>query len=205
MPAACPNCSAVQERLGTFCTSCGRATAKASASGAAASAPSVPTPSAAERAAGPDPLARLTKTCVTSLLLVGVIQLAGAVAATILSRVMPETAKALLFMGALWGGVGAVLVALSYWARRDPLTAAAAGFVLFTSFWALDIVDNPSTAAEGLFIRVIIVAFLGWAVAAGVKHRALKRRLEQPRSPAAPRQAAPATQSTTPEPLRTAA
>lgn len=202
MSAPCPNCSTVQERPASFCVSCGKSLSSAGAPGSQASGPAAP--HRAERPAGPEQLARLARTCVTTLLLVGVIQLAGAVAATILSRVMPETARALLFMGALWGGVGAVILALSYWARRDPLTGAVGGLVLFTSFWALDIVDNPATAAEGLFIRVLIVAFLAWAVAAGVKHRALKRRLEGP-STSAPPATLQTPHPTTPEPLRRAA
>lgn len=179
MPVACPHCSATQERPGRFCVSCGKALPDANAGVPKVVAGPDLAASSAGRSLQADQLARELRTGWITLLVVGILQLVGAVAVAGVSRLIPESARAYLFMSVMLGGVGAIFVAMSFWARRDPLAATLSGLVLFVSLWILDIVADPSTAAQGLLIRLVITAFLARALVAGIKHRALKRQLEQ--------------------------
>lgn len=179
MSVACPHCSATQERPGSFCTSCGKALPAATPAGPKVVPASDIAASSAGRSLQADQLARQLRTGWVTLLVIGILQLVGAVAVAGVSRLIPESARAYLFMSVMLGGVGAIFVAMSFWAKRDPLAATLSGLVLFVSLWVLDIVADPSTAAQGLLIRLVITAFLARALAAGIKHRALKRQMEQ--------------------------
>jgi hypothetical protein len=75
-------------------------------------------------------------------------------------------------------GIAAAFFGLWAWSRIQPFAAAIVGLVLFVSLWLLDIIADPKTIAQGILLKIIVIAVLSKAIQAGAEHRKL---LEQQR------------------------
>jgi hypothetical protein len=72
-------------------------------------------------------------------------------------------------------GVGVIFLALYFWARKQPLPAAIVGLVLFITYVVLLAVLNPATIAQGILMKIIVIAVLVNSIQAGVKYRQLQQ------------------------------
>ncbi len=179
MPAACPHCRAANEHAGAFCTVCGKAMPSAEPGGPRVLGTHDLASSNAGRSLQMDHLARHIRTGYRTLLFVGILQIVLGAVVAVLAMIAPPEVQGLGLIATFVAGIGAVFLALSFWARHDPLPATVTGLTLFLSSWLLDIIGDPSMALRGAIIKLAIALFLGRAVAAAVKHRALKRQIEQ--------------------------
>jgi len=78
---------------------------------------------------------------------------------------LPETLLVVNFV------LAAIYASLGFWARANPLPAAIVGLVLFISVMVLNAVLDPTTIAQGVIVKVIVIVVLSKAIQAGAKHR----------------------------------
>lgn len=178
MPATCPHCHAAHENAASFCTACGKAMPSAETGGPRVLGTHDLASSHAGRSLQMDHLNRHIRTGYRTLMVVGILQIVLGGVVAVVAMLAPPEVQGLGMIATFVGGIGAVFLALSFWARRDPLPATVTGLTLFLSSWLLDIIGDPSMALRGAVIKVAIALFLARAVAAAVKHRALKRQID---------------------------
>ncbi len=175
--SACPHCQASGHGGGAFCAACGLA---------------LPGPRKPPRIVGESGYAQSdlglhvqsglmeqkAKAASTILLVIGVLQVIGAVAIVLLGGGLSgggQTMLAALVTGGVVLIVALGFFGLAFWARTNPLPPSTIGLTVFVTFAALDAVLDPANLARGLFIKIIIVVALAKAVQAGIKHRELRR------------------------------
>ena len=62
----------------------------------------------------------------------------------------------------------------------NPLPAAITGLAIFVTLQLVGAAVYPASLAEGLIVKVIIIAALVKAIQAGLAHRKLKQKMGQP-------------------------
>lgn len=183
MEIACPHCQTANQTPGNFCGSCGKALPALSNPAARVVAGNNLASSKAGQSLQLDLLARQMRSAFRALLGVGLFQFIIGIGLAVLASFAKDKAQDLFAIGLGVGIVGLIFLALSAWARKSPLPAAVTGMVLFLSLWALDAVvgfmnGDPAAAFRGWLIKLIVVAALGKAISAGLKHKALRREMD---------------------------
>lgn len=192
MSVNCPHCQAANEDGSQFCVSCGKALPIASGGPRVVSGKGFAASSTGQ-SLQLDELQKQARSAFRILLTIAILQLIVAALAIGAYFLIPPSSTpstfspaALMGIGIVVGIVGLLFLGLSLWARRSPLPAAITGLVVLISLWVLDILANPAAIAQGILIKILIIAALGKAVSAGMKHRALRRQLNENALPANP-------------------
>jgi len=176
--AACPHCSAVNEDGVAFCAQCGKALPELN--------PSLPRIVAGNQVAATavgqdlqaDQLHRKAKQAFGALLAVAILTfIFGLLLSFALGRAGKEYAAmavVLLVTNLILAGIYA---GLAFWARKNPLPAALVGLVLFVTIHVINVVMDPMTIAQGIIVKIIIIAVLVRAIQAGTKHKKLREQM----------------------------
>ncbi|MDB5328268.1 MAG: hypothetical protein JWM57_3837 [Phycisphaerales bacterium] len=191
MPLAinCPHCDVSNPNGGAFCESCGMALPDPHYTGPrVVDAKSLPATVAGGELFG-DQLLKQTKTAVTTLLVVGIVQIViGGLAALAVMNLSHgrQANPAALIPFAVIGVIGLIFIGLSFWARHSPLPAAIVGLVLYSTLVVLNIATAMSNisaggpqANNGLggigvgWLDIVIIIFLARGIQAALTHRRL--------------------------------
>lgn len=191
MPTAvvCPHCSVSNAAPGKFCASCGRALPSAEKL-----APRVISgkgqdfaQSGAGQAMQMDELGRQARAASKILMVLGgLVGFFGAVMFLISmggGRSELDEASNLKAVGLTLMVLSAIYFGLGAWAKKNPLPASITGLVMYTSLAVVGLVQQlsarelPPGVYAGYAIEIAIIAALARAVAAGMKHRELSRRV----------------------------
>ena len=169
---SCVRCGEPAANGASLCESCGRATAIPEAT------PAVNKPDVVGTSAGRDvqveTLAKHASSASAAMLCVAAIQ---TLVAVIVGALM--LSKLSLVMGIALTGIPAFFLAIYFWSRRNPLSAAVCGLVIYIILVALDVATDPKSLLYGLLVKLIIIALLAKGVWSGLKHRELKRELKR--------------------------
>jgi hypothetical protein len=169
--APCLHCGHSNTQGSAFCGSCGKA---------------LPTPGAAPRIVEDSQfaathvgqsmqlelLAKQARSASVCLLLVACVQ---ALIAVVVGMLLMEEAGPIVAV--ILGGIAAVFFGLFAWSLRNPLPACVCGLVIYVSLHALNALADPTTIAEGIIWKVLIISVLAKGISAGIKHRELSRRI----------------------------
>jgi hypothetical protein len=182
---ACPHCAATNANPGKFCTACGRALP--SPTKVAPRVISGKSKDFAQSGAGQvmqaGELEKQAKSASQILIVLGslcvffglVLLMLGSIRDSEVAGELDPTV--LKITGTVVLVLSAIYFSLGFWAKKKPLPAAITGLVLYSSLAVLDLAAADAFSAPGLVIKVVIIAALAKAVAAGVKHRELLRRM----------------------------
>ncbi len=176
--AVCPHCHAPTAQPGSFCVSCGKAMPSENPTGPRILGTHDLASSHAGRSLQMDHLDRHIRTGYGTLLGVSILQLSVALLWLLLAAFGPGEPAHLYNRAAFVGGIGSIFCILAFWSKRSPLPATVIGLVLFLSSWVFDIRADPNVAIQNIVIKIAIAIFLFRAVAAAIKHRALKRQID---------------------------
>jgi hypothetical protein len=176
--SVCPHCGSQTLASAAFCESCGKAVSSGSAGprivGNAAQATS-----GASAKLMADGLKKYTKRAMTTLIVLGCLQLVIAAVFYSISTGGPVANRGAMQTAALvTAGLGVVFLGLGFWARSSPLPATVVGTVLYGSLIMLNVVNwaNQPGGARGLpvgLLDIIIVAFLLKGIQAALEYRKL--------------------------------
>jgi hypothetical protein len=184
----CPHCGAANEAGGQFCQACGKALPSAVATGPRIlGAKDFATTSAGQKLQG-DELIATSKKAKGALLTVAIIQ--TAVVAFVVWIAQTHNTMGIMMSNLLFLSMGIVAVVfwgLYIWARRQPLPAAIVGLVLYATLVVVNVITAVHSLGEGGkgtgfggigigWLDIVIMAVLGQAITAGVKHRQLMRQ-----------------------------
>jgi Kef-type K+ transport system membrane component KefB len=179
MAITCPHCGAVNAVAGAFCESCGKALPSVVPSGPRVLTGDAMPTSGAGRMAVSDDLQKKVKQAGYALLAVAIIQ-------TIIGPVMLFASKAAMekqsggpveITAIGWiivFGVAAAFWILYIWSRFQPLAAAIVGMVLYVTILLLDAIADPMTLAQGLIMKVIIIAVLAKGISAALQYKRMQ-------------------------------
>jgi hypothetical protein len=179
-PVQCPHCQAENEDGAAFCSECGKALPGAT--------PTTPTVVTGDQVASTEvgqsiqaeQLQKQARGASAALIVVGVLMVAGA--AFLYARFSGEAGvdagalRTLLITNLV---LAAIYVGLGLWARRNPLPAAIVGLVLFVTMIAVGAILDPTSIAQGIIVKVVVVVALAKAIHAGVKYRQLKAQMAE--------------------------
>ena len=70
--------------------------------------------------------------------------------------------------------LGLIHLGLFFWAKTQPLAAAVVALGLFITVNAINAIDDPSTLAQGICLKVLFVVVLSGAIKAGLSARRLR-------------------------------
>jgi hypothetical protein len=170
---SCVRCGGPAANGASLCESCGRATSIPEATPCAVNKPDVVGTSAG-RDVQVEMLAKHASSASSAMLCVAAIQtlVAVVVGALMLSKLS-------LLMGIALTGIPAFFLAIYFWSRKNPLSAAVCGLVIYIILVALDVATDPKSLLYGSLVKLIIMALLAKGVWAGLKHRELKRELKR--------------------------
>lgn len=184
---SCPHCGAENAAGSTFCAACGKALPAAGTGGPRVVTAGTAGASAAGRQLLTDELRKKIKKASGALLAVAIIQ---AIMGPVMLMMMKSQAERAAGPGAVFEikpiayvmvfGIAAAFFGLYLWSRAQPFAAAIVGLVLFISMWLLDVIADPTTIANGIILKVIVIAVLTKAIQAGSEYRKLleQQRLE---------------------------
>jgi hypothetical protein len=191
----CPHCGNSAAAMAAFCGSCGLALPSA-----APTTPRVVTvKDSARTTAGQklqaDELLRTAKRAASTLLTIGIINLAfGALNVQLIMRI--GRLGQLHYMEAMTASMliaGALYVAMFFWAKFNPLAATIAGLAVYIVKWVADVVIrsalyHATSATSGSvntyqIVRIFMVFYLIGGIAAAMKHRKLLREPQQAGGP----------------------
>jgi hypothetical protein len=182
VPAAiqsCPHCGSPNDAGATFCAACGKALPTF------ASGPRVVTADTAGASAGgrqllADELKKKMKRSSVALLVVAIVLTIFGPVELMMEKerlerqagpgavfVIPTLAYVITF------GLAGGFFALWAWSRVQPFPASIVGLVLLVSIWGLAAVDDPSSIAKGIILKIFVIAALVKAIQAGAEHRKL--------------------------------
>lgn len=169
----CPHCAA-NTPVGSFCQSCGKAIESA------ASAPRVVKGAdIAKTSAGAtlqsEQLEKQVRSASGALLAVAILSLLGlGLLWFMLQQMGPQVdwdiATILL---AAQAAISVIFFGLWIWSKSSPLPAAIVGLVVYLSLILVNAFMDPATIAQGLIVKIIIIAFLCKGISAGLQHRKL--------------------------------
>jgi hypothetical protein len=171
---SCPHCGVLNADAGAFCESCGKALP--------ATEPEAPRiVSGVKLASTPlgrrlqvDDIRKQARNTARALLLVAILQ---AIVGTFLILMMQEQGRVrnLALPLIMIYGIAAVFLGLYFWARRQPLPAAIAGLAIFVTLHVVEGLIDPNAIAQGLLLKIIVVAVLARGISAGPKYRQLQQ------------------------------
>lgn len=169
----CPHCSVENADGAAFCVSCGKALPLASAGPKVVSGDQFAT-TAVGRGLQGDQLKKQLRTASNTLFLVGVLMVVGGVVVYAMLQNAPAGARklapTLLVVNLV---LAAIFFALGGWARVSPLPAAIVGLALFLTLQLVNAVLDPTTIAQGIIVKVIVIVVLIKSVSAGMKYKQL--------------------------------
>jgi hypothetical protein len=152
----CSQCSHANPRKSKFCEACGTSLARVAAS---------------ERAADEieaDGMLLEVKKAQGAMLVVAVVQMIAVLFLTMTAALDGVTTVVMLLIAGVFFG-------LWVWAKHNPLAAAIVGLVVFLSLHLADAIVDPTALLRGIVLKIIVIAILGRAIAAGIKHREFVR------------------------------
>jgi hypothetical protein len=161
----CPHCGITVEETAAFCPSCGKAVSSGSTGPRVVESEDLASTGAGIKLQA-EGLRKQTRQAFVCLLVVALLQLGAA-------AVFYAISPALLQTSVVVGIIGVIFLGLAFWARRSPFPAAITGLVILATLWALDAVADPTTLAQGLIVKVIIILVLVRAIQAGARYRRL--------------------------------
>ena len=179
MAVTCPHCSAVNAVAGAFCEACGKALPSAAPAGPRVLTGDAMPTSGAGRAVVSDDLRKKMRQASYALLAVAIIQ-------TIIGPVMLYASKAQMerqtgapaeITAIGWIiviGIASAFWILFLWSRFQPLAAAIVGMVLFLTIILLDAIADPMTIAQGLIMKVIVIAVLAKGISAALQYKRMQ-------------------------------
>jgi hypothetical protein len=188
MTLPCPHCGVANDAGGQFCQACGKALPSAVPSGPRIlGAKDFATTSAGQKLQS-DELVTTAKKAKGALLAVAIIQ--TIVFGVLMAIASTNNQLGIVLAQAVFLGIGILAVVfwgLYFWARQQPLPAAIVGLVLYATLVVINVVTamhNMSAGGAGSgfgglgigWLDIVIMAVLGQAIGAGVKHRQLMRQ-----------------------------
>ncbi|MBX3317550.1 MAG: zinc-ribbon domain-containing protein [Phycisphaeraceae bacterium] len=185
MSIVCPHCSATNESTAQFCTSCGKALPTQTTTGPRVVSDKEFASSKTGQTLQLAEMKKQVKTAFSILLTIAILQAIGGGLLLILGLLAPGSAQQagaptgafeLVFVGVFVLILCAIFTTLAFWARKSPLPAAITGLALYATLVIAGIVVSGGQV-RGLVIPIIICIALSRAIAAGVKHRALKQHM----------------------------
>ncbi len=170
--ASCPHCGGDNPDGAAFCASCGKALPTGGT-------PRVTTGedfahTAVGRGLQADQLRKQSSSASTWLFLVAALMaIGGMVVWGMLQNKGEEARKLATTLMAVNLGLAGLFAALGVWARFNPLPASIVGLVLFITLQVVNVVIDPTTIAQGILVKILVIAALAKAVSAGLKYKQL--------------------------------
>jgi hypothetical protein len=176
MGISCPHCNSENLADASFCDSCGKALPSSASAGPSVVTAKKPMSRLATRYVADD-LKRQTKKAAGALLAVAILQVIGGTFIIVMMNSNQVEVPPVLYLVVY--GVAVLFFGLFLWARKNPFPAAIAGLVLFVTVHGLDAVVDPKTLANGILVKIIIIAILIRAIGAGQKYNQISKSLAE--------------------------
>lgn len=70
--------------------------------------------------------------------------------------------------------IGSIIIGLGFWAKRSPMPASIVTLVLLGFLWLADAIVDPTSLANGIVVKIIVIVVLTRAIKASLRYRQLK-------------------------------
>lgn len=74
-------------------------------------------------------------------------------------------------------GVAAVYFVLALWSKVQPVTAIITALILYVLLQVLVVLDKPTSMAEGIIIKIVVVAYLVKGIKSAMEAQKIRRNL----------------------------
>lgn len=180
MTTTCPHCAAPNQPADAFCASCGKALPTSEPSGPRVVEKDAVAASQAGLSLQIRELKKQMRTAFVVILVVAILTLLGAALIFALpniagDRLSDEEQSVLMIAGGISAALGLGFVGLAVWARKAPLPASVTALSIYLTVVLINAALDPSTLAQGIIIKIIIILALARAIQAGLKYREIMR------------------------------